>query len=288
MVSRTFLQEIGQSSFWRPGDRLKLLMVLEAYFDESGDQGRFLIAGYVSTQERWVAFEKAWKEPIDALFLPIKRFDRSPPFHMWPCISGKEPFNLIDISARDTLMRAIFPFIPEHALFGMSEGVSLADFNGVVLPNVPKQLAIAKDLRDPYFLCFQLALERLVLQIEELLDIGPENTVACFFDRQDQFGPRALRYFNRLKADEANRPWVRRLRSIAFAGKDELVPLQAADVLAWLSNRFMAQSLTTHPRFLLEEYLRILWSRRALEHAVLTRDGLQEQIARFRAEGKLP
>ena len=238
-----------------------------------------MVAGYLSTHERWLVFAKDWADAIADLCLPY--------FHMEPCISGRDTFKGIGVEFRDELMRTIFPLIPANTEFGISEGVDLGDFEEAVLRNVPKRQD-TKDLRDPYFLCFQLALERIVFRAEQHVSgFGPDDEIVCFFERQDEFGCRALRYFSGLKADEKNRPWVRRLRAPTFEPKEKYVPLQAADVLAWLSNRFMAGHLK-HPRFPVEEYLRILWERGTLEHGVLNRAALQQEIARFRAEGKLP
>jgi hypothetical protein len=40
--------------------------VLQAYFDESkADGDLFVIAGYISTTERWAAFADEWQELID-------------------------------------------------------------------------------------------------------------------------------------------------------------------------------------------------------------------------------
>lgn len=251
-------------------------VTLEAYFDESGDENRFLVARYLSTHERWLDFAREWCRILSCIQLPL--------FHMEPCISGNKPFEGIAVTLRDQLIHKLFPLIPENTEWGLSEGVDLGVFKEVVLDNVPEK-SQTKDLRDPYFMCFQAALERMVLRAERhVAGLGPEDQIVCFFERQDEFCHRALEYFNRLKADEKNRPWARRLRAPTFETREKYVPLQAADALAWLSNRFMANNLT-HPRFDVEDYLRILWNKQNLEHGLLERSGLEDQIERFRAEG---
>src|ERR1700691_1372522 len=66
--------------------RGRLVMVLEAYFDETGGKGipHLFIAGYLSDFTRWQNFRTKWSELLHMCDIPY--------FRMYDCLCGKGVF----------------------------------------------------------------------------------------------------------------------------------------------------------------------------------------------------
>ena len=199
--------------------RRKLLM-LTAFFDDSGTDGSgpfCVIAGYISDVERWKAFSDAWAGELQA-------DPRISHLKMTEANNRRGPFWGWDIVARDRKIERLAEIISQYAIGGLASIVShkayLREAKGF-LPDT---------IDNPYWLCFQ----RVILESARIY--GHEcagGKINFVFDTQGEGYERraALIHSGWEKAQStAYQPLV---GSITFASDLDILPLQAADLLAW-------------------------------------------------------
>jgi hypothetical protein len=200
--------------------RCRALMVLKAYFDESGHHSGarvFALAGYMSYARNWYKFEREWKNVLLRFGVKV--------FHMVDCAHRKREFQGWSEEKRRSLLESLLNVIYRKPpkLWGIGAVVDIDAFARL------SESARAKVGNDPYWLCFQFC----AVEATNLIDhLEPDTKVAFIFHRKDNFEQHALRLFGRMKDDK---DWPRRdrLGSIAFAPAAEFVPLQAADMFAY-------------------------------------------------------
>ena len=202
-------------------------MDLIVYIDESGTHAGSpltVMAGYISSPERWNAFEAEWES-----FLKTQRIDH---LHSKELYHGQKYFRNLPWERRAEIGDQATAIINRHAMLGFV----------VVLDNKDYQ-EIFKDAASPrnvsldskYGVCFRLALSFLpelvnLIDKEEnhkiflVLESGAENQGAA---------PMMLEQYRMV----AERSLARMVRNVAFAGKRECFGVQAADLLAFTSLR---------------------------------------------------
>lgn len=211
----------------------RVLAVFKAFLDESGHHmpwpDIFTIAGYVSHISKWRRFEMEWKNVL--LKSGIKCF------HMSECAQRRGEFARFqnDELGRQELIRNLMKVIYRDPprFYGFACAVDMKAFYR--LPDHIKQ----KFDGDPFFMAFQFAIKQAAYMLENFEPpLPPSEKLALVFDRKSGFEGRALELFNIMK-DRMELPYRDRLGSIAFGGKDQFVPLQAADIIAYETHRYL-------------------------------------------------
>jgi hypothetical protein len=210
--------------------KARLLLMLEAYCDESTDMKRervFCMAGFLAPAEAWNCLWGQWDRVLHEETLTA--------FHMVdyetdPATSREE---------KDRLQRRFIDIITGTVppLTGIISGVLLEPYQKRIaelkrLRKIPSGLAVSGSLEDPYFLVFQHVLEIAHKSIEHL---PAEETVAFVFDRHHMRG-RATAIHDSLVSD-ASYPHRSRAGGVQFNDRVRVKPLQAADFLAYESYR---------------------------------------------------
>lgn len=190
------------------------IVVLEGYFDESGDLNRppgvFCVSGYLIDSEAAKEMDRLWRA-----VLAEHRIDY---FHMVDCAHEppRGPFAGMGKDERSLIARKLIDLIKAHTLRGLSVVARASTYQGPRRgeADVYTQMAAA---------C------AFSLQVENALR-GREEGLAYFFEKGHSAKSNAYRHIaSKVARDED---------SLTFAGKTEVPLLQAADILAWQTAKY--------------------------------------------------
>jgi hypothetical protein len=206
-------------------------VVLTGFVDDSGsgegiDRGNiFVLAGFVSTPERWKDFSDRWKIICD-------QEPKTPDFHIANDIRLKNRDGSVRWTKdqRDTRIRELVDLIKTHAKFRVDSVLAWPNYDRVVKGRIPPALD------NPYFLCFC----NVLISVAEYMDkAGIDGTVDWTFDEQGRVGSQANKWYEFIRANM--RPQLQRMfgRKPVFGHDKNLLPLKAADIYAWQIRRHL-------------------------------------------------
>jgi hypothetical protein len=184
--------------------------MLQAYFDDSTDSKNALIfAGYLSSAERWSRFSSEWSELLNLQ-------PRMDAFKM----------RLM----KGSMERAMFHYrvVERHQLVGIGCAIPIAP-----LAKVVTEMGLDPDWANPYYLAWRAV---ITLSLEGSRMIGLNEPIEFVFDEQSEKNTvmKGWEYFY----GNAPRKIQKRINgSPRFKSDTEVVPLQAADLLAWWSRK---------------------------------------------------
>lgn len=187
--------------------------------DESGvhDGSPVVTVGaYFAKPSIWQRWTKDWnrqKRPINV-------------FHANHCANLRGEFSGWEETHRDEFVAKLLPIIAEHRMAGLSVGVHLHEFEKAIAT----EPLIREMFGTPYTACFQWAVQ-IVLTVMMRLEI--DERVAVFHE-QNEYQGEAIKAFDWVRQ---NRKIHRRDISLTFGTKQDYIPLQAADILAYEANK---------------------------------------------------
>ncbi len=230
-----------------PANELSVSVSIDFYFDESGKEPRsefVRIAGVGARSNRWGAFRTAWRaccaeSPSIAYFkmheaTKLKgEFDRS---KGWTeALAAEKVSRLTDV-------------FEEFAELSFSSQCNKRTFERAKLAS---RCYIPREYDYEYLPCFWDSV-RYVADYMESLKGGTYERPRLVYDSQPECSIAAHAIFNTMKA-QAKKPGApfsraaRWLGSIAFEDDKKVMPLQAADLVAWHWNRGMKDYLEGRP-----------------------------------------
>ena len=192
-------------------------MQFEGYFDESGDlesQPRiFCISGYYFTKPNAAEMKLRWEKALSDYKLPY--------FHMVDCAHGKGVFKPLSKDDRDRLQRQLIRLIKHYA----GPGFSYVFYANRFTPSVQSP--------DPY----TLGVSSAVTEFESFIERNniDSNSIAYFFESGHKNKGNA---YNRVAARIKDAG-----SSLTFANKEDKPLLQAADLLAWHTTKYVKDRL---------------------------------------------
>src|SRR6266481_2392257 len=151
-------------------------MPLQAYIDDSG-RGHgsvFVLAGFVSTTDRWAAFTDKWKAVLGQP-LPEERSRRLSYFKTHEAMTFQEQFEGWNEVERDLCISRLVAVILEHATFRISVSIPMKHYNAEVKGK------IARGLDTPYWLAFNWIIIEMLRYQEEHNESEPVDFI---FDDQ--------------------------------------------------------------------------------------------------------
>jgi Protein of unknown function (DUF3800) len=198
----------------------KLLVMFQAFIDDStSDKGdrRLFLAGYINTADNWTLFSDAWKEElcsdpaIDYLKMTEAQWLRGE-FRGW---SAED---------RDKKLRGLARVIRHFQPVSIHYSVSRNEVNEIIKPVAPYGFA------SPYFYCFNGIILPLATQQAKYPIKVPIDFI---FDNQEGLGEE-VRFIYKCIRDIQPKT-VRDMLSVdpLFRDDKQVLPLQAADMLAW-------------------------------------------------------
>ena len=234
-----------------PGSRITICSVnanqsvLLAYFDGSGNSRgtgtrSITLAGYVGTEATWGRLQANWQDVLER----------------WNCryLHMREARSLIGEFAAskgwthdrvDLLLAALFneclaPSRKEE-FSGQFYGASCS----VNLPDYRKGHAEIKNLKEPESLCvdFVVTVALMALPENREMPLGKEGTMKLVFDNKELFMSKVVRAWTRRRRNK--RDPLSLITSAEKQDAQNCAGLQAADFLAWSTNRYLGEGLTT-------------------------------------------
>jgi hypothetical protein len=195
------------------------VVVIKVPMDESGvhDGSPVLtVAAYLERPRQWQEWTKRWniaKRPIKV-------------FHSVDCQNLVGEFKGWTETSRDELVIRLLDVIDASALTGVVIGLHMGEFE--------KAMADRPDLRaifgSPYAACFQWVAQVI---INAAIDVGSDERIGFIHECND-YRQEALEAFAWIKR---NSNPGNRVIGLTFSEKQDYVPLQAADVLAYEGNK---------------------------------------------------
>jgi hypothetical protein len=218
-----------------PGEkrRKRVLLMLQAFVDDSRGDPAFVLAGYVAPAEQWAAFSDRWQEVLD---MPprLEYFRMTEIFSRWA--KDKDYW-----TERLTLFHDI---IEEFASASFAIAFSINNFK--------KTHAILEpyDRKKPNaynFACYEL-MAQLARGQEQLGLSGP---IEFIFDEQLMEKPQIIEAWEWMwTVAKPNPPNLKEIigGTPSFKDDKQVLPLQAADFIAWwMRRRFDAQANGKEP-----------------------------------------
>lgn len=201
------------------------MVMLEAYFDESGTHDRSnvtAIAGYILPSRQAVQMDKSWRSLVEKFNVPF--------LHMKDLAPGGKPFDHLTAEQRADLVTRAMNLIRKHT----SQGFAV-----VVCPN--RFDRSHGDLPDPYSFCAQACFLAVKAWMDQRKITGGAN---LFFEKGHKDSAKAIEVLEKTNELGGLCP------SYTFARKSEVVLLQAADLLAWHTTKFIKDKVngTRPPR----------------------------------------
>jgi hypothetical protein len=196
--------------------------MLQAYFDASGEHTStpFLcMAGYVADHDDWSNFNAAWfellrKYQIEALHM--REFQHG---------SGQYAAKNWTPAQRDDILTEFLLAIRTHVLLGVGIGVDASYYRS--LPKAAQKKA------DPQIFIFERTLRKLR---DKLIEAGHDAGIALIIDDDARYAMACYQSYKRIKKNDPHTEL--RFGSICFGDHRYIYPLQGADVLAYLTNRY--------------------------------------------------
>jgi Protein of unknown function (DUF3800) len=202
------------------------LVPIQAYIDDSGGPGQghaFVLAGFIADEQAWLAFSDEWQACLETA-PAISRFK------MRDAASCRGVFAGFSKSSRDHKLRALARVINRHADTSIAVAIDLSDF----AETIAKDTHLSPIVKEPYFWPYQIM---TMAVCSELIDRGQTERFEIIFDEQLRFRPRVKWWYPVVRHHMA--PDWQAIAPIEpiFRSDDEFLPLQAADLLAWLFRR---------------------------------------------------
>jgi hypothetical protein len=201
-------------------DRSGIAVMLRVFMDESGTHDTspvITVAAYTGRPSDWRKFTRDWNRMKD----PIKVF------HSTDCEALRGEFSGWTQESRNELVARLLPVIAKYELRGTAVGINITDFNNAV----SNQVTLSHLFGSPYVVCFQAVVDNIMWQMQQF---RMDNVPLAFIHEENDYQQQALEAFEFVKSMRTRHTAA---MTITFAAKNEMVPLQAADVLAYETNK---------------------------------------------------
>jgi hypothetical protein len=213
MTEASYIDRAPQSQFQRLVDVLLreggyVVALWEAYFDESGDDGRtteFVVGGYIMTSARAKTMDAGWRDMLRRYGIEA--------FHMVDCAHGSEEFAGWPKECRISIAAEAIALI------------NLFTSDGVCFLTNSTKMKIPHDL---YSLCSANILMSIAQYVESK---EKDGRVSLFFESGHSSQKTAKAEFDNVIENFSNE--VLRNSTVTFAPKKRTPLLQAADLLCW-------------------------------------------------------
>jgi hypothetical protein len=196
-----------------------------AFVDDSGSGGDspyYILAGYSARESTWQAFWPRWQSVLDAM--PKLEY-----FKMREAESLKGQFLGFSADQRDHRLNMFIDVVLMHDLQEASIAVPHKLYREILYPVLPATHA------NPYYFAF-IAMVAAFAGINR--HSGSLKSVDFIFDEQRGMQNRALRLYHRLEVHFPHWQFGR----VAYGADETMLPLQAADLIAWQIRRFKSSA----------------------------------------------
>jgi hypothetical protein len=206
--------------------------ILTAYIDESGTHDgspMTVMAGYLSSAERWAAFNAEW-----GTFLAGLGVDHLHAKHLF---HGEKHFKNLSWPRRVEIADEAKAITMKYAMVGLSVILTNDEYQEIFKENVPKNVTFDSK----YGTCFR----HIVSFLPQLVNIvQPDEThrISIVLEAGHKNQGAASTMFSEYKSI-ADRRLARMVKGVSYAEKRECFGVQAADMLAFTSLRIEREEL---------------------------------------------
>ena len=188
------------------------------YFDESGTHPGspvMTVAGYVFTREQARRFSRDWQKDLARIGLPCA--------HMTDCALGKGDYEHMSLEDRVESEKLLIEHIKRRSQLGLSIAIRPDEFDAV-MGNHSKAIS-----------AYSLLLMVSIVQISDWARLkGFKGRFVYIFEAGHRHAPEANKFMEALMTLGPTVSNHHYYAGHAFLDKKQAVPLQAADMLAWL------------------------------------------------------
>jgi len=210
------------------GYRQGLIAVLHhAYFDESGthDGAPIMSFGaYLFTADQARKFSRDWAKDLKRLGLPYA--------HMTDCALGFAAYKDMSMEERVQSEKLLITHIKRRSLFGF-------------MISAPKLTYEQETAGLRLVSLYTFLLQMSVIKIRDIAQAKGIKQIAYFFESGHRFANEANALFNQMAEVPRAAKWFL-YAGHAFVDKRNVLPLQAADMLAWQENHRRTRELQGH------------------------------------------
>jgi hypothetical protein len=205
----------------RESRQLVMLQLLQTFIDDSKEPPAYVLAGFTHTPVAWAKFSDDWKSVLDQGPVPLAYFKMKEAaacfgqFHYW------------SESRRNERVNALIDVIVSHKPIGVYAIVEMSAYAKIFNRNV-----VHKSLKNPHFVAFSTIIQALI-QLKKVNDWSAQ--LDFIFDEElvtstVRTGYRLFRQYSPNYADGTVSAPIER-------NDKQIMPLQAADLLAWKIRR---------------------------------------------------
>lgn len=195
------------------------------------------MGGFIASGRQWRDFEDQWVIALNEAGIPM--------FHATGFYTRQaKPFNAWSNEKHVQFSKRFTAIVARHMVAGVSRGVDVSAYatfvapeRDLVLPNTWRALNIQPQRLLPIMFCTRVCLEWTARNLPDKLKREP---IAVVFDDGTYGLGATIEYCQFL---QRNTLWARSLCSFTTALKSASPPLQAADLMAWLSHKQLAKEI---------------------------------------------
>jgi hypothetical protein len=195
-----------------------VVVLSEVYFDESGTHDgspMMTMAGYLFKAEQSKLFSRDWQKCLHRLGLPAA--------HMTDCATGNGDYARMSMEQRILSEKLLIQNIKRRSVLGFSIAVDPTMYDEIMGPFAPAM---------PAYSCLLMIAVASIRTWAEAA--GYEGRIAYFFESGHRHASEANQYMNMIAEYGPEVIDFMRYYAHAFLDKRNALPLQAADMLAWL------------------------------------------------------
>jgi hypothetical protein len=204
--------------------------MMHVYVDESGADGQspvFLFSALIAEAEKWAIFSDEWEACL-------KEFPSILYFKMDEAVGRNKQFYGFSETQRDNKLKKLCAILNKVQPHQISNILQLEGFE--------KSWGVTADrpLRHPYFFPFHIANMSAAFEVGAM---GSAQPYEIFFDENPIFGQRAKSWYPIMRAMQPEP--VKKLMPIEplFRSDLDILPLQAADLVAWIEHQYETDGL---------------------------------------------
>lgn len=210
------------------GESRSILLVLSAYFDESGHSASSRIvsmAGWLAPPNIWDSLSVDWKSVLDDPEFRVSVFHMTDFENQW----GEFDSGWSDNNKRHSFLGKLVEVIKRHDLCGIGSVILMSEYE------------ISQELKeerasDAYFLNFQMCSSDSVQIVARKFNA---ERVSFVFATQQEYVGRLPALYQKVQS------WsnTERFGPIAYDTPQKMVPLQAADLIAYETFKFFENGI---------------------------------------------
>jgi Protein of unknown function (DUF3800) len=248
-----------------PERRRRQILVLKAFFDDSGTHSTsevVVMGGLIADESVWANIEREWGDTLK--HYQIRRM------HMSHCEAAnpKSEFANFDRTTRSEMIDRFSGVIKRQGLEVMMLSAAV---NRITWKSVQKNSALASALPCPIDYCFNWCMRKAISTRQA--SKHSNEPVFLTFDSREQ----SVSTWSRLASGYAHL-WPNRISGYDFARMDSSCALQAADMVAYETYKYMHERETTNSEPVKRKNFADLIENCAFDGAFFTEENLQSFV----------